>query len=66
MLIDHNAIEAHVVLRGGHTAAPALADELRAALRARIAPYKVPRALHFTAALPHSVQGKVLRRALQP
>jgi acyl-CoA synthetase (AMP-forming)/AMP-acid ligase II len=40
-------------------------DELRGALRERIAPYKVPRRIHFREALPHSAQGKVLRRALR-
>jgi acyl-coenzyme A synthetase/AMP-(fatty) acid ligase len=59
------AIKAFVVLRAGHSAAPTLADELRGALRARIAPYKVPRVVEFVEALPHSAQGKVLRRALQ-
>jgi 2-aminobenzoate-CoA ligase len=59
------AIEAHAVLREGHAASDALADELRAALRERIAPYKVPRRIHFHDALPHSAQGKVLRRALR-
>jgi acyl-coenzyme A synthetase/AMP-(fatty) acid ligase len=59
-----NAIEAFVVLRDGYHPTPALVEELRAALRARIAPYKVPRAIHFADALPHSAQGKVLRRAL--
>jgi len=59
-----NAIEAYVVLRDGYSPTPALAQELRATLRARIAPYKVPRALYFADTLPHSAQGKVLRRAL--
>lgn len=59
------AIKAYVVLRDGHAATPDLAAELRATLRARIAPYKVPRQLDFVDALPHSAQGKVLRRALQ-
>jgi 2-aminobenzoate-CoA ligase len=59
------AIKAVVVLRDGYTAAPRLADELRSALRERIAPYKVPRQVEFVTALPHSAQGKVLRRALQ-
>ncbi len=58
------AIKAFVVLREGHVAASALAAELRDALRARIAPYKVPRQVEFVEALPHSAQGKVLRRAL--
>lgn len=59
-----NAIQAFVVLRDGHTPSPALAEELRAQLRARLAPYKVPRAIQFVDALPHSTQGKLLRRAL--
>lgn len=60
------AIKAYVVLRAGYSAAGTLADELRAALRARIAPYKVPRLVEFVEALPHSAQGKVLRRTLRP
>jgi len=59
------AIKACVVLRAGHAASATLADELRATLRTRIAPYKVPRLVEFVEALPHSPQGKVLRRALR-
>ncbi|MGE0748572.1 MAG: acyl-CoA synthetase [Rhodospirillales bacterium] len=57
-------IRAVVVARDGTTADAALADDIRATLRARIAPYKVPHVVEFTAELPKSPVGKVLRRAL--
>jgi acyl-coenzyme A synthetase/AMP-(fatty) acid ligase len=59
-----NRIRAVLVLRDGHAASDALAQEIRAALRDRIAPYKVPQIVEFTDALPKSAVGKVLRRAL--
>jgi acyl-coenzyme A synthetase/AMP-(fatty) acid ligase len=59
-----NRIRAVVVLREGVRPGDALADEIRAALKSRIAPYKVPQVIEFTDALPKSAVGKVLRRAL--
>jgi O-succinylbenzoic acid--CoA ligase len=53
------AVVATVVLRGAATEA-----ELRAFAAARLAPFKVPKAITFTEALPRTSSGKLLRRAL--
>jgi O-succinylbenzoic acid--CoA ligase len=55
------AIVATVVLRDG---AQATADELRAHAAARLAAFKVPKAIAFADALPRTTSGKLLRRAL--
>ncbi len=55
-------VKAWVVLRPD---ASASADELRAWARQRLAPFKVPSRVAFRSALPKSMVGKVLRRALQ-
>ncbi len=55
------AVVATVVLRPGAAATEA---ELRAHVAARLAPYKVPKAVAFAAELPRTESGKVLRRAL--
>lgn len=57
-----NRIRAVVVLRDGRDHSGVLADDMRAALKQRIAPYKVPQIIEFTDALPKSPVGKVLRR----
>ncbi|MGC8509628.1 MAG: class I adenylate-forming enzyme family protein [Acidimicrobiales bacterium] len=56
------AVVAFVVLKPG---AQASGDDLRAAVRARLAGYKVPRRVEFVDAIPKSPVGKVLRRALR-
>ncbi len=53
------AVVATVVLRGAATEA-----ELRAFAAARLAPFKVPKAIAFADALPRTASGKLLRRAL--
>jgi O-succinylbenzoic acid--CoA ligase len=53
------AVVATVVLRGEASEA-----ELRAFAAERLAPYKVPKAIRFTDALPRTNSGKLLRRAL--
>jgi long-chain acyl-CoA synthetase len=53
--------KAYVVLREG---AAADADAILAFLRARLAPYKVPKAIDFRVELPLAFTGKVLRRVL--
>lgn len=55
------AVIATVVLRDGMRVDP---DELRAHVRARLAPFKVPKAITFAAALPRTPSGKLLRRDL--
>ena len=55
------AVVATVVLRDG-TSAPA--EELRAHCAARLAAFKVPKAVEFADALPRTQSGKLLRRQL--
>jgi long-chain acyl-CoA synthetase len=54
-------VKAFVVLRPGEQAT---VDEIRSFARARLATYKVPRAVEFRDELPKTMVGKVLRRAL--
>jgi acyl-CoA synthetase (AMP-forming)/AMP-acid ligase II len=53
---------AFVVCRAG---AGATEDEIREFCRARLARYKVPRAVQFIDALPRNPSGKVLKRVLR-
>ncbi|HOX25362.1 MAG TPA: class I adenylate-forming enzyme family protein [Candidatus Krumholzibacteria bacterium] len=55
------AIEAYVVLRPGSALA---ANSVQQHCRENLALYKVPRAVHFLAALPKNSSGKVLRQEL--
>jgi O-succinylbenzoic acid--CoA ligase len=55
------ALVAAVVLRDG---VGVDAEELRAFCAARLASFKVPRAVHFTERLPRTESGKLLRRQL--
>jgi long-chain acyl-CoA synthetase len=54
-------VKAFVVLRSGEQATT---DEIREFAKARLAAYKVPRAVEFRDDLPKTMIGKVLRRAL--
>ncbi|RKT54842.1 AMP-binding protein [Saccharothrix australiensis] len=56
---------AFVVLRAGVTGDTAKAAELQAFVKAAIAPYKYPRRVEFTAALPKTPSGKVQRYRLR-
>ena len=56
-----DAVTACVVLRSGATLS---LDELRAWSKERLAPYKVPRALHVLEALPRNAMGKLQKKAL--
>jgi O-succinylbenzoic acid--CoA ligase len=56
------AVVAAVVARDG---APLDADELRAFCRARLAAFKVPKAIEPVGALPRTASGKLRRRALR-
>jgi long-chain acyl-CoA synthetase len=58
--LDQRA-KAFVMLREGEQADP---DEILAFLRARLATYKIPKAIEFRAELPLAFTGKVLRRVL--
>jgi O-succinylbenzoic acid--CoA ligase len=55
------AVTARVVLRAGSLASP---DELRAFAAARLARFKVPKAVELADALPRTESGKLLRREL--
>ncbi len=59
------ALHAAVELAPGHVASPELEAELRAFVRARLAPYKVPRRVHFEARLPRLPTGKLYVQRLR-
>ena len=60
------AVHAVVVLQASHAArAAALRDELVAWCRQQLAGYKCPRSIEFSAALPLSAAGKVLKSQLR-
>lgn len=58
-------VEAHVVAGEGHTADDALAKALQDHVKTTIAPYKYPRSIVFTAALPKTESGKIQRFKLR-
>jgi 2-aminobenzoate-CoA ligase len=58
-------IKAYVVLRDGVAASPGKAAELQAFTKQVIAPYKYPRVIEFTDALPRTESGKVQRYRLR-
>ncbi len=57
--------KAFVVLAAGAAPSEALADELKAFIKARLAPHKYPRAIEFVDALPRTATGKVSRHVLR-
>ncbi|MBX6330570.1 MAG: benzoate-CoA ligase family protein [Gemmatimonadaceae bacterium] len=56
---------AFVVLADGHVGTAELARELREFVRARLAPYKCPRAIVFAGSLPKTATGKIQRFLLR-
>lgn len=58
-------VQAHVVLRDGVQAGPAMAKLLQDHVKATIAPYKYPRSVVFTDALPKTESGKIQRFRLK-
>jgi len=58
-------VKAYVVLAAGFAGDAALAGELQAHVRARLAPYEYPKEIEFVAALPMTTTGKVQRRVLR-
>ncbi|MFY8147185.1 MAG: AMP-binding enzyme, partial [Rhodobacter sp.] len=58
-------VEAHVVVAPGQTPDDALVAELQAHVKAVIAPYKYPRRILFTSALPKTQTGKIQRFRLR-
>jgi long-chain acyl-CoA synthetase len=58
-------VKAVVVLAPGHAPSPALASELIAHCRERIAHFKCPRTVDFVTELPRLETGKLNKRALR-
>ncbi len=58
-------VKAYIVLRSGHDGSPGLVRELQDFVKARIAPYKYPRAVEFTDSLPRTSTGKLQRYRLR-
>jgi 2-aminobenzoate-CoA ligase len=58
-------VEAHVVLKTGSVGDAACAKRLQDHVKAKIAPYKYPRSVKFTEALPKTQTGKVQRFRLK-
>jgi benzoate-CoA ligase len=56
---------AHVVLGAGFSPSPALAQELQAFVKTRLAPYKYPRWIEFMDELPKTATGKIQRYKLR-
>jgi benzoate-CoA ligase len=57
--------KAFVVLKPGHSATPVLEDELKALVKARLAPFKYPRQIEFIGELPKTSTGKIQRFRLR-
>jgi 2-aminobenzoate-CoA ligase len=58
-------VKAYVVLREGFSGDDALVKELQEFVKARIAPYKYPRAVEFAETLPRTSTGKLQRYRLR-
>lgn len=58
-------VEAHIVLRPGIEASDVLTLELQTHVKAVIAPYKYPRSIRYTEALPKTQTGKIQRFQLK-
>jgi acetyl-CoA synthetase len=58
-------VKACVVLRPGLTPSEQLAEDIRAHVRGRLAPYQYPRDIEFLDALPMTTTGKIQRRILR-
>ncbi len=58
-------VRAFVVLRDGYEPDEALADELRAHVRANLAAHEYPRDIRFVDSLPTTTTGKIIRRMLK-
>ena len=58
-------VAAYVVLKDGGAASPEMASALQDHVKATLAPYKYPRAIHFVEALPKTTTGKIQRFVLR-
>ena len=56
---------AFVVLKPGHLASPALAEQLKSFVKDKIAPFKYPRWIEFVDELPKTATGKIQRFILR-
>jgi long-chain acyl-CoA synthetase len=59
------AVKAVVLLQAAHTPSDALADELIDYCRQRLAHFKCPRSVDFTASLPRLDNGKLYKQKLR-
>ncbi|MCE2466440.1 MAG: acetate--CoA ligase [Caldilineaceae bacterium] len=60
-----NRISAHCILNDGVEPAEDLTDQLKRHVRAEVGPIAVPQEIHFTASLPKTRSGKIMRRLLK-
>ncbi|MCH2164296.1 MAG: AMP-binding protein [Marinovum sp.] len=58
-------VQAHVVLTDGHEGSTEMVNSLQDHVKATIAPFKYPRSMKFTAALPKTESGKIQRFRLR-
>lgn len=58
-------VKAYVVLKDGFAPSDALAAELAAHVKTRLAAHEYPREIAFVAALPMTATGKIIRRELR-
>ena len=58
-------VQAYVVLKAGYTPSDALAEELRAFVRANLSAHAYPRAVEFITQLPKTPSGKIQRYLLR-
>jgi acetyl-CoA synthetase len=58
-------IKAFIVLASGHRPSEGLAEEIRNAVKTRLARHEYPREIEFVDALPLTTTGKILRRELR-
>src|SRR5581483_9903596 len=58
-------VKAFVVLAAGATGSPALAAELQAHVKGRLAAHEYPREIEFVDSLPLTATGKIMRRELR-
>ena len=64
-LIRGQVVKATIVLKDGYIASDALKKELQNHVKRTTAPYKYPRLINFTDALPKTASGKIRRVALR-
>jgi acetyl-CoA synthetase len=59
------AVKAWVVLKPGHAGTPELAADIQSHVRVQLSAHEYPRHVAFTASLPMTATGKILRRELR-